>query len=100
MVVHLGWQGPPEALASPTKVFLHLTNEAGQPIAQRDQLLTSADLSAPVTSYAIVVPDSIASGSYRLLLGLYNPDIPGAPRVQTSDGLDAVLLAEVEASRP
>ena len=100
VVVHLGWQGPPEALASPTKVFLHLTNEAGQPIAQRDQLLTAADLSAPVTSYAIVLPDSIAPGSYRLLVGLYNPDAPGASRVQTSDGLDAVLLAEVEASRP
>lgn len=95
VVVHLRWGGSPEALTGGEKLFLHLLDTNGSLVAQSDPFLNPAELTAPVTSYVIFLPDTLAPGSYRLIAGLYDPDRPGAPRLLTIDGRDAIELAVV-----
>lgn len=97
LTVHLGWRGSNERLGGTEKVFVQLLNESGQLVAQDDRPLTRAELAATVDSlaiYAILLPADLSPGTYRLIVGLYDPARPGAPRILTVDGSDFVVIQE------
>ncbi|MCD6290772.1 MAG: hypothetical protein J7M34_09750, partial [Anaerolineae bacterium] len=95
LVVHLRWEGQGDVLAGTEKLFIHLVPAEGPltPIAQVDPLLHAADVEKPVVSYAILLPETLPPGTYRVLAGIYDPGQPGAPRIPTLDGADHVDCA-------
>jgi hypothetical protein len=88
------------------KVFLHLVDEAGVPVAQRDSepggglALTTTWLPGEevVDNHGVLVPLDLAPGNYRLLLGLYELAEPGR-RLPLPSGDDDYLLATVTVRR-
>lgn len=100
VVVHLDWQGAMDDFGPDTKLFLHLVDAAGRPLAQTDQFVTSIPNRGGVTSHGILLPATLAPGTYRLLGGLYDAGLTGAPRVLTTDGEDAIELGSVIVRAP
>jgi hypothetical protein len=45
---------------------------------------------------ALQLPERVAPGRYLLIAGLYNPDLPGAPRLAAANGRDYVELGIVQ----
>jgi hypothetical protein len=90
LTVHLAWDGD-AALTGGETVFLHLLDGEGRILAQTDQPL--APRSAPISSYGILLPETLPPGPLRLIAGIYDPSQPGAPRLITADGADAVEVA-------
>jgi 4-amino-4-deoxy-L-arabinose transferase-like glycosyltransferase len=98
MVVHLAWQDNDATLTGTEKVFVQLLNAAGQLVAQDDRPLTAAARAVDAqTIYGILNPPSLPAGSYRLIAGVYDPAVAGAPRLLTVDGTDFMQLAELSA---
>jgi hypothetical protein len=87
--VYLTWQGEGRKLSGTEKVFVQLLNGEGVLVAQDDRPLERSTLDARVF-YAILLPDPLPAGAYRLIAGLYDPAQPGAPRVHTAEGADFV----------
>jgi hypothetical protein len=87
--------------ARPYKVFLHLLDGAGTPIAQRDgepvggsrPTTTWRPGEVIVDNHGIVLPPGIPPGEYALRLGLYDAFDPGA-RLPVN-GEDSLLLATI-----
>jgi hypothetical protein len=87
-------------------VFLHLVDEAGQPVAQRDQrpggdfYPTSAwqvgDWVADV--YPLTVLATVAGGEYSLWVGLYDP--ANNQRLLLPGGEDTFLLGKLQVVQP
>jgi len=83
-------------------VFLHLIDEAGQPVAQQDQrpggdfYPTSAwkvgDWVAD--AYPLTVPTDVTEGEYSLLVGLYDP--ANNQRLLLPGGEDTFLLGKLQ----
>jgi hypothetical protein len=89
--IYLTWRGDRQQLAGTEKVFVHLLNGAGTLVAQDDRLLDRNALDRALDArvfYAILLPDPLPAGDYRLIAGLYDPAQPGAPRVRTAEGAD------------
>lgn len=98
LVVYLAWQPVAATLTGSEKVFVHLLDGQGQLVAQQDQPLTvnsTANRMLP-TVYGILLPKSLPIGPYRLIAGLYDPTITGAPRLLTDTGTDFIMLTEFE----
>ncbi|HEY65749.1 MAG TPA: phospholipid carrier-dependent glycosyltransferase [Caldilineae bacterium] len=95
LAIHLRWEGRGDALTGTEKLFVHLVPAEGLPvpIAQTDPPLRAADVEKQAVSYAILLPETLPQGAYRVLAGIYNPGQPGAPRIPTVDGADHVELA-------
>jgi uncharacterized membrane protein len=91
--VHLHWSGDPAALSGAEKITLQLLDADGKLVAQTDQPLAAARFAEPVTGYRISLPRSLPSGVYRLIVALYDPSKPGAPRWRTASGADHAELA-------
>jgi hypothetical protein len=88
------------------KVFAHLLDEAGALVAQRDS--EPVEGSRPTSTWdpgeevldrhGILIPDGLAPGEYRLVVGMYWPSTgetlsPSGEGVQLVDG--GVLLCRV-----
>ncbi len=83
--VHLTWlaKGPGE----PVSAFVHLVDQAGKVVSQYDG--PPGGKHTPYKSWMpglilysthnIAIPDSLPPGSYRLVAGLYNPDLANEP---------------------
>ena len=95
--VYLRWAGDPAALGSGEKITLQLLDAGGKLVAQIDRPFGAADLNSPGTGYAMALPRNLASGAYRLILALYDPSAPGAPRRLTAAGADHAELAQLTA---
>lgn len=103
--VTLFWETA-QVLPERYKVFLHLVDEAGVPVAQRDSepggglALTTTWLPGEevVDNHGVLVPLGLAPGEYRLLLGLYELAEPGR-RLPLPSGDDDYLLATVTVRR-
>lgn len=89
-------------LSGSEKLFLHLVGPDGQISAQHDTRLfheeansdaDSDEMSSPL--YGILIPDDAATGEYNLIAGIYLPEQPGSPRVETMSGADSVSLANI-----
>ena len=98
LTVHLRWGGQTETLTGNEKIFLHLIDGSGQIAAQTDQPLAVPAIDDPVSSYGILLPETLAAGPYVLVFGLYDPSLDGAPRILTEDGRDKVELLRREGS--
>ena len=97
-------------LLSDDKVFVHVVDAAGKVVFQRDKLPLNA--LKPMTRwemgetlrdpYTALVPAELPPGSYRVLVGVYDP-ITGARRPATLGGArvadDAVPIATVQIAR-
>jgi hypothetical protein len=103
--LHLAWaaDGP---TFDPYTVFVHVVDEAGVLLAQRDSWPVSGawpttcwrpgeTISDPVE---LVLPNDLAPGAYTVLLGLYGG--PDNERLQTADGLDAIVVDRFDVTLP
>ena len=77
-MVHLELSGDPEELTGGEKAFLHLLDGSGRLIAQWDPELRM-DQSPHTVSAAIEVPAEVPPGPLRLVGGLYDVTVEGAP---------------------
>ncbi len=99
LVVYLAWQPAGATLTGSEKVFVQLLDGQGQLVAQQDQPLTlsTPPKTAPTTAvYGILLPETLATGPYHLIVGLYDQAITGAPRLLTDAGTDFIVLTEFE----
>ncbi len=96
LVVHLELSGDPGELTGGEKAFLHLVDGSGHLIAQWDPELRM-DHSPHTISAAIEVPAEIPPGPLRLVGGLYDVTVEGAPRIVTESGEDSINLVSFAA---
>ncbi len=95
LVIHMDWR---EGQATPTggeKIFIHLLNESGGILAQADPIL---QLNAPgeFSSVGLQLPETLPPGPLRLIAGLYDASLEGAPKIMTEFGADSILLSQFE----
>jgi hypothetical protein len=95
--ITLRWEGPSDALGGHEKLTLQLLDARGKLAAQTDQPFGAAELAAPLTRYRLTLPRFLDPGPYRLIVALYDPARPGAPRLLTAAGADHVELASLPA---
>ena len=96
LAVYLRWQGPPSMLPGGEKITIQVLDPSNQVVAQTDQPFTADQITNRITSYGILLPEKdLVPGDYRVILALYNPEQPGAPRLRTTQGADFVPLATV-----
>lgn len=99
----LFWQ-PLQPLSTDYTTFLHLRDEAGVTVAQRDgqpldgayptsQWQPGETVIDPIT---LVLPEDLSAGSYTLYTGLYRLDtLERLPVAGDSTGENAILLGEI-----
>ena len=100
LTVDLCWR-PRAALEHPIAFFVHLVDEAGQPLGQGDVSHPGASDYVPgevrVDRFTIPVLTTAAPGTYRLVAGTYIPLADGGwQRLTTADGAETVLLGQVQ----
>ena len=96
LVVHMEWSGDPTVLTGGEKIFLHLLDETGNLVAQWDPELR-LDSSQVLKSVAMPIPPTLPDGPLRLIAGLYDVSLDGAPRIPTEAGEDSMLLVYFQA---
>lgn len=80
------------------KVTVQLLDGTGRLVAQQDLPLTvwrTGSGVARIRTYGVTLPPELAPGEYRLIAGLYDGAVEGAPRVRTITGEDAIELAVI-----
>ena len=96
VAIHLRWQQDKAAASAQPAVSVQLLDVTGALVAQSDRTLEMAsDTTALVSSYAILVPLTLPSGDYQVVVVVYDPSLPGAPRRLTTDGADIVTLGSI-----
>jgi hypothetical protein len=102
LAVSLLWRGDAARLTGSEKITVQLLDEGGALVAQTDarfpvEALAEGKGGSP-RAYAIQIPWKLPSGSYRVIVALYDPGQAGAPRVLTSEGADHITLGALAAS--
>lgn len=97
LLTHWRVQGsPPESI----KLFIHLTDDSGAPLAQHDGLGSPPVGWQPgdlvIQKHVIPVPQGLASGSYQLRLGVYEP--ASGTRLSFQGG-DSITLQGIEVAQ-
>ncbi len=95
LVIHMDWRGEQATLTGGEKVFVHLINEDGGILSQADPIL-QLNSAEGFTSLALPLPAALPPGSLRLIAGLYDASVEGAPKTVTENGMDSVVLSEFE----
>lgn len=91
LVVHMEWSGDPHTLTGGEKIFLHLLDESGNLVAQWDPEF-NLDSSNSSVSVGMPIPSTLPAGPLRLIAGLYDVNMEGAPRILTESGQESLLL--------
>lgn len=99
--VQLEWAAA-APLDGPYNLFLHLVDARGQIVAQYDgPLAAPADSQQPDQPWTrragLLLPDTAEPGSYRVLLGVYDP--ASGDRLRLGDGSDSYLVGEIDVGR-
>lgn len=96
--LHLDWDVAAARLTASEKLFVHVMSAADPTrlVAQLDVPLDAGSELEPLASYGVRLPDGLAPGNYRVYLGLYDPALPGMPRIATADGADRFEIAAFE----
>jgi hypothetical protein len=97
----LYWLDSP--VAADLRWFVQMLTLEGQPVALLDtapdqgysSFSALPDGPELVERAALQLPERIAPGRYLLIAGLYNPELPGAPRMAAANGRDFVELGIV-----
>ena len=95
LVLHMDWRGDQATLTGGEKIFVHLINESGGILAQADPIL-QLNSAEGFSSTALQLPATLPPGPLRLIAGLYDVSLEGAPKIMTENGLDSVDLSEFE----
>lgn len=95
LVIHMDWRGDQETLTGGEKIFVHLLNESGGTLAQADPIL-QLNSEDGFSSLGLPLPTALPPGPLRLIAGLYDASLEGAPKIITAQGTDSVLLSEFE----
>ena len=95
LVIHMDWRGNQATLTGEEKIFVHLINESGGTLSQADPILqlNSAD---GFSSYSLRLPATLPPGPLRLIAGLYDASLEGAPKIITEKGMDSIVLSDFE----
>ncbi len=95
----LFWQG--QSLPEASTVFVQVRNEANENVTQADHplfvspMMLVADNTILRDGASVALPPDLASGTYRVLVGFYNPETDQRlPVVGDQTGENAVILAE------
>jgi hypothetical protein len=109
--VQLGlyWRPRPAHLSKMYKVFVQLRNEHDQIVAQADHYMFEGFITGSILKQLrdqkewvrdtadLSLPQGLSSGTYRLLVGLYDPDtFERVPVVADQSGENAVILETVK----
>ena len=99
LAIHMDWRGDRATLTGGEKIFVHLINEAGGIHSQADPIL---QLNSPggFSSMALRLPATLPPGPLRLIAGLYDVSLEGAPKIMTENGTDSVVLSGFENGDP
>lgn len=95
LVIHMDWGGDQATLTGGEKIFVHLINEDGRILSQADPIL-QLNSAEGFTSLGLRLPAALPPGPIRLITGLYDASLEGAPKTVTENGMDAVVLSEFE----
>ncbi len=113
--VQLGlyWRPLVTQIPKPYKVFVQLRNEQNQTVAQADHFIFEGYLTNEVLAQLqpqgewlrdtadLPLPDNLPPGSYRLLVGLYDPDsFERVPLLNDTSGENAALLETISVPSP
>ena len=95
--VHLTWSADPTALtqlSGQEHIFVHLVRIGGpaEQVAQIDPAFDPRLTDGRITSFGLPLPSQLEPGDYMVRIGLYDPAQPGAPRIYTIEGRDAIEL--------
>ena len=85
--IYLRWDAAAGALRGQEKITLQLLDAGGKLVAQTDQ-----PFDPTLFRYTLALPRFLQPGAYQLILALYDPTQPSAPRLLTADGADHVTL--------
>ena len=96
LVVHMEWSGDPTALTGGETISLHLLDETGNLVAQWEPELL-LDSSQVLKSVAMPMPPTLPDGPLRLMAGLHDLSVDGAPRIPTEAGEDSLLVVYFQA---
>ena len=99
LVIHMDWRGDQATLTGGEKIFVHLLNEFSGILAQADPIL-QLNSAEGFTSLGLPLPAALPPGPLRLITGLYDASLEGAPKITTVQGPDAVVLSEFESREP
>jgi hypothetical protein len=87
-----------DRLQPPVTVFVHLLDQNGDIVAQDDRFGAAARMlergDMIVQRHPIKNETPLPPGTYRIAIGLYNPDTLN--RFKTEDGSDRLLLGTIE----
>lgn len=99
LVLHMDWRGNQSELTGGEKIFVHLINESGGILSQADPIL---QLNPPegYSSTALQLPATLPPGPIRLITGLYDASLEGAPKIMTEKGTHSVVLSVFENGGP
>ena len=99
LVIHMDWRGNQATLTGGEKIFVHLLNESGGILSQSDPIL---QLNPPegYSSTALQLPATLPPGPLRLIAGLYDASLEGAPKIMTENGTNSVVLSAFENDGP
>ena len=100
LAVHLRWQGAAGRSSGREKATLQLLNPEGKLIAQVDRPIGPGELAGAPASYGIVLPQDASPGPHRLIVAVYDPTRPGAPRLPTESGADHRELGTLDIVKP
>ncbi len=95
LVIHMDWSGDLTTLTGGEKIFLHLLDSSGSLIGQIDPELRM-DAEEASFSFGLPLPSTLPSGPLRLVAGLYDITLEGAPKILRVDGTDSLVLANIE----
>ncbi|MXX24315.1 MAG: hypothetical protein F4Z82_02550 [Caldilineaceae bacterium SB0668_bin_21] len=99
LVLHMDWRGDQATLTGGEKIFVHLLNDSGGILSQSDPILQLNPL-AGYSSTALQLPASLPPGPLRLIAGLYDASLEGAPKIMTENGTNSVALSVFENGGP
>lgn len=99
LVVSTRWRAGESTRSGAEKMFVHVTplDNAGAVAAQIDLPISDADLTRPLNTFGIRLPADLPPGRYQVRIGVYDPSLPGAPRLLTAAGADATTLLAFDA---
>jgi hypothetical protein len=87
-----------DRLQPPVTVFVHLLDQNGHIVAQDDRFGAAARMLEPgdliVQRHLLQSEAPLPPGTYRIAIGLYNPDTLN--RFKTKEGADRLLLGSIE----
>ena len=91
----MDWRGNQATLTGGEKIFVHLINESGGTLSQADPIL-QLNSAEGFSSFSLRLPATLPPGPLRLIAGLYDASLEGAPKIITDNGMDSVVLSEFE----